>query len=147
MDVAALAALAGNALVAAAVTDAWESVRRKIAVIFGRGEPDPRIVERFDSTRAALEAAGPAAAEKVRAEQVAAWTARLTVLLDDHPDAAEDLEALIAAIQVVGPVAADHSVAAGGDVTIIASGGGLAAGVIHGDVTLPGPTASGPADR
>jgi hypothetical protein len=43
-------------------------------------------------------------------------------------------------------VASDHAVAAGGDVTITASGGGTAAGVIHGNVT-PGPTLPGPAQE
>jgi len=41
--------------------------------------------------------------------------------------------------------AADHSVAAGRDVNIAASGGGVAAGVIHGNVT-PNPTPPGPAN-
>jgi hypothetical protein len=42
-------------------------------------------------------------------------------------------------------VAADHSVAAAGDVTIAASGRGIAAGVIHGNVAPPDPTGPGPA--
>jgi hypothetical protein len=41
-------------------------------------------------------------------------------------------------------VAADHSVAAGRDVKITPSGGGTAAGVIHGNVAPPGPTPPGP---
>ena len=41
MDISSLVALAGNTLVAAAVTDAWEDVRQKIARLFGRGQPDP----------------------------------------------------------------------------------------------------------
>lgn len=40
-------------------------------------------------------------------------------------------------------VASGHSVAAGRDINISASGGGTAAGVIHGNVT-PGPTQPGP---
>jgi hypothetical protein len=42
--------------------------------------------------------------------------------------------------------ASDHSVAAGRDLHITASGGGTAAGVIDGNVT-PGPTPPGPAYR
>jgi hypothetical protein len=42
-------------------------------------------------------------------------------------------------------VASDHAVAAGRDVNVTASGGGTAAGVIHGNVTPPGPTQPGPA--
>jgi hypothetical protein len=41
--------------------------------------------------------------------------------------------------------AADHSVAAGRDMSITASGGGTAAGVIHGNVAPPNPTGPGPA--
>ena len=35
----ALAALAGNTVVAAAVTDAWEAARRGFARLLGRGDP------------------------------------------------------------------------------------------------------------
>lgn len=144
MDIAALAALAGNALVTAAVTDTWEDVRHKIARIFGRGKPDSQIERKFDATRAAVEAAGSADdAERARASQVASWTARLTVLLEDHPDAAGELAALVQEINVSGPVASGHAVAAGRDVNITATGGGLGAGVIHGDVSM-GPTRPGP---
>src|SRR5258708_11462556 len=41
MDVAALAALAGNALVAGAVFCAWGSVRGPIALVFWRRRPCP----------------------------------------------------------------------------------------------------------
>ena len=43
--------------------------------------------------------------------------------------------------------AADHSVAAGRDMNITASGGAVAAGVIHGNVAPPGPTLPGPENR
>jgi hypothetical protein len=46
----------------------------------------------------------------------------------------------VAAQLPAGAVSAtDHSVAAGRDVKITASGGGIAAGVIHGNVALPDP--------
>ena len=55
-----------------------------------------------------------------------------------------DLRALVQEIQAQLPAgtvsAADHSVAAGRDVNITASGGGVAAGVIHGNVAPPDPT-------
>jgi hypothetical protein len=43
--------------------------------------------------------------------------------------------------------AADHAVAAGRDLSIHADGGGIAAGVIHGNVAPPGPTVPGPGNR
>jgi hypothetical protein len=145
MDIAALAALAGNALVTAAATDAWEDVRHKIAGIFGRGRPDPQIERRFDTTKAVLEAAGsPGEAEKARADLAASWTARLTVLLEDHPDACDELDELVQEIRGSAAVASDHAVATGRDVNITASGGGVGAGLIHGNVTA-GPTGPGPA--
>ncbi|WP_433287489.1 hypothetical protein [Micromonospora sp. CA-244673] len=96
-----LAAAGGTALVGAVATDGWHLARRGFARIFGRGDQG-RIValeERLERTRAALEAAGPDAA-RVRLEQQAAWTARLEDLLSDHPEAAEELRALVE--QVVG---------------------------------------------
>lgn len=145
MDIAALVALAGNTLVAAAVTDAWEDVRHKIARLFGRGQPDPQIERRLDTTREQLAAADPAELERVQAVQAAQWTTRFGDLLADHPEAEAGLRALVVEIQAVVPVAAaDHSVAAGRDMTVHADHGGVAAGVIHGDIT-PGPTQPGPA--
>jgi len=57
MDVNALAALAGNTLVTAMATDAWESARHRIARWSGRGQPDAKILERLDQTSAELGAA------------------------------------------------------------------------------------------
>lgn len=147
MDIAALAALAGNALVTAAVTDAWEDVRHKVARIFGRGEPDSQIEKKLESTRAALVAAkSPGDAEKARADQAASWTARLRVLLEDHPDALSELEALVNQINASAPVASVRAVAAGRDMNVVADRGGVAAGVIHGAVSTgpirPGPVSS-----
>jgi hypothetical protein len=42
-------------------------------------------------------------------------------------------------------LASDHAAAAGRDMNITASGGGTAAGVIHGNVAPPDPTRPGPA--
>ena len=61
-----------------------------------------------------------------------------------------DLRALVQEIQAALPAgmvsAADHAVAAGRDVNISAASGGVAAGVIHGNVTPPDPTRPGPAN-
>jgi hypothetical protein len=111
MDVTALAALAGNALVTAAVTDAWEDVRHK--KIFGRGRPDPQIEKRFDATRAALETARSAGeAERARAEQAASWN--------------DELDELVREIRGSAGVASGHAVAAGRDVNITAGAAGWA---------------------
>jgi hypothetical protein len=141
--------LAGNTLVAAAVTDAWESARRGFARLFGLGQPDAVTERRLDATRDRLAAAPTADAERVQAELAGQWATRVADLLEEHPDAEAELLTLVEEIRVMllaGPVsAADHSVAAGRDVSISASGGSVAAGVIVGSAAPPGPTLPGPA--
>ncbi len=116
MDIAALAALAGNAVVQAAVTDTWESVRHKIARLFGRGQPHPQTERRLEATHAQLAAAAPADLEKVQAEQAARWSGRLADLLEDHPDAEAELRSLLEEIQ-------EKLSSVGGNVTNTISGG------------------------
>jgi hypothetical protein len=141
VDIVTLTALAGNSLVQAMVTDGWEGVRHRIARLFGRGQPDPKIEQRLDATRAHLVDATPSEVEQVRSAQAAQWQTRFSDLLDDHPDAVEELRALVDEIRTALPVAAaDHSVAAGRDVKVSADQGSVAAAVIQGNVTLPGPS-------
>ena len=146
----ALAALAGNTVVTAAVTDAWESARKGFARLLGRGDPaktklaEERLAEAHDQL---AEAAG-ADLEGIRAALEAQWATRMRDLLEEDPGVEADLRALVQEIRpqlVAGTVsAADHAVAAGRDVNITASGGGTAAGVIHGNVG-PNPPPPGPA--
>jgi hypothetical protein len=139
MDIAALVALAGNALVAAAVTDAWVEVRGKVARLFGRGRPDPTIERRLDETHAQLASSAPAELQRAQTAHAARWATRFGDLLADFPDAEAELRGLLAEIQNMAPVTAtDHAVAAGGDMTWQADRGGVAAGVIHGNVTVVG---------
>ncbi len=140
--VIALAAMAAAALVQAVVTDGWDGVRHKVARLFGRGQPDMTIERRLDATRDQLTAATPGDLETVRAALAAQWETRFADLLADHPDAEADLVALVKDIKP-DVSAADHSVAAGGDVTATARSGGVAANVVHGDVHT-GPTRPGP---
>jgi hypothetical protein len=143
--VVALAAMVAAALVQAMVTDGWEGVRHKVARLFGRGQPDAAIERRLDTTRDQLSAATSGDREQVRAALTAQWETRFADLLADHPDAEADLAALVKEIKPA-VTAADHSVAAGGNVTATAKSGGVAANVIHGDVhagpTWPGPGSS-----
>ena len=149
MDITSLAALAGNTLVAAAVTDAWETARHRFARLFGRGEPDPATERRLEATRRDLAAATPGDREPVQADLAAQWAVRIADLLEESPGAEAELRALVDEIAALlsdgGVVAAGHSVAAGRDVRIRADRGGVSAGVIHGNVALPGPTGPGPA--
>jgi hypothetical protein len=140
--VVALAATAAAALVQAIVTDGWEGVRHKVARLFGRGQPDVAIERRLDATQDQLTTAAPGDLGTVQAALAAQWETRFADLLADHPDAAAELAALVKEIKPA-VTAADHSVAAGGNVTATAKGGGVAANVIHGDVHA-GPTRPGP---
>jgi len=81
----------------------------------------------------------------------AAAGGRFADLLDEDPDVAAELRALVEDVAAQLPAtavsAADHSVAAGRDVKITAPDGGTAAGVIHGNVAPPNPTPPGPATQ
>jgi hypothetical protein len=140
--VVALAAVAAAALVQAMVTDGWEGVRHKVAGLFGRGQPDAAIERRLNTTRDQLTTAAPGELEQVRAALAAQWETRFADLLADHPDAEPQLAALVKEIRPT-VTAADHSIAAGGNVTVTAKSGGVAANVVHGDV-YTGPTRPGP---
>jgi hypothetical protein len=148
----ALAQWAGQTVAAAAVTDVWESARRSFARLFGRGDPKrTEAAERWLSeTHEQLTAASGAELESARAAQAQRWQGRVADLLDEDPDVEADLRALVEEVAAQLPAgmvsAADHAVAAGQDVNITASGGGTAAGVIHGNVAPPNPTQGGPAD-
>jgi hypothetical protein len=146
----ALAQWAGQTVAAAAVTDMWEVARHKVARLLGRGNPKKtEVAERWlDETHQQLATAQGADLEPVRAAAARRWEGRFADLLDEDPSIEPDLRALVEEIQAQLPAgmvsAADHSVAAGGNVNISASGGGTAAGVIHGNVTPPNPTQPGP---
>lgn len=154
MVLVALALLAAETVVAAASTDAWGAAKRGVAHLLGRGDPDKEKLaeQRLDQTQQQLQAAAPGQKrEQAHTELVATWRTRLADLLEEHPDAAAELQDLVEKIQerlpAVNVSAGDHGLAAGRDVKITATEGGMAAGVIHGDVTPPGPTRPGPAQK
>ena len=144
---AALAALAGTTVVTAATTDAWEAARCGFARLLGRGDPKQEQLaeQRLEETRQQLTGAD---SEQARAALAERWAGRLADLLEEAPGVEADLRALVQQIQAALPAgsvsAADHAVAAGRDVTISAASGGIAAGVIHGNVAPPGPSRPGP---
>lgn len=103
MDVEALAVLAGNTLVTAAVTDAFKEVRAKVVRLFGRGKSDASIERRLDATREQLAALDPSAADAEREKQAAQWATRFADLLADHPEAAAELRSLVSVIEAAVP--------------------------------------------
>jgi len=147
----ALAQFAGQTVAAAAITDVWESVRGRFTRLFGRG--DARRTEAAEGwlaqTREQLAAAGPGAVEQARQAAAERWAGRFADLLDEDPAIEAELRALVEEVAAGLPAgavsAASHSVVAGRDLRITASGGSVAAGVIHGNVAPPDPTSPGPA--
>lgn len=101
MDLDALAALAGNTLVTAAVTDGFEAVRHKVARLFGRGKPEAGVERRLDATRQQLTAAAPGELDNVRGAQAGKWQTRFADLLEDRPEAAVELSVIVAELQAV----------------------------------------------
>jgi CTP:molybdopterin cytidylyltransferase MocA len=133
MDIDALAALAGNTIVAAAVTDAFEGMRAAVARIFGRDGPDPVIERRLDETRQQLAIATQGELESAHATQARRWENRFMDFLADHPEAAGELRALVEKFRTALPDA-------GGNVTNTISGtvrgGPVLMGRDFGDITI-----------
>jgi hypothetical protein len=145
-----LAQLAGQTVVAAASTDAWGRAKEGFARLLGRGDlaRTRGAADRLEGMRGQLAGVSGAELEGARAEQVVRWQARLEDLLEEYPGLVAELRVLVNEIRAELPAgtvtASGHGVAAGRDVRIEASGGGTAAGVIHGNVGPPGPTGPGP---
>ncbi|RZU18290.1 hypothetical protein [Streptomyces sp. BK239] len=83
----------GAAIVAAMVTDAWQTARVRTVRLFQRGGRDPREIEaQLDRSVARVTREGTEAA---RVGQVTRWRDDLEDLLSEYPDAADDLRALV----------------------------------------------------
>jgi hypothetical protein len=136
---------------AAAVSDVWESARGKFARLLGRGDArKTEVAERWlAETHEQLTVVEGGDLDRARAVLAQRWEGRFADLLDEDPGAEADLRALVQEIRAALPVgvvsATDHGVAAGRDVNISADRGGVAAGVIHGNVAPPNPPGPGPA--
>jgi len=147
----ALAVLAGNTVVTAAVTDAWETARKGFARLLGRGDPEKTKAaeRRLEETHDQLTQARGADLERVRAALEAQWTTRLADLLEDDPGVEGALRALVEEIQAKVS-ASDHGVAAGRDMNVtggvnIADRGGVVARDVHGGISTGNPPSPGPA--
>jgi hypothetical protein len=132
VDIDVLAALAANTLVTTAVTDAFDALRDKLASLLSRGKPDPAVQRRLDATRQQLTAAAPGEQESQQADQARQWQTRFADLLTDHPEAAEELQALLAEFN-------SATSDTGGNVTNTISGtvhGPVLMGRDFGDITI-----------
>src|SRR5260370_37613634 len=110
-ELAALAAVGGTALVNAMVTDGWQGVRKRFARLLGRGDEKETeaAAARLEKSQGILSGLSGADLEKAQAEQAIVWRTRLSDLLENHPDAEDELRSLVAEVQAqvigsTGPV-------------------------------------------
>ena len=136
----ALASQAGNAIVAAAATDAWEGARGRVARLFGRsGQDKADLADRqLQDTRAELAGLTSTDLEQARSALAQLWANRIERLLEGDPGAAAGVRELITVVNASGA-----SVAAGRDLTISAPGGIAAARIEADAIAGPGGTAIG----
>jgi len=95
-ELMALAGTAAATLVAAMTTDAWQNVRSRFVSLFSRASADRQAATEFQlDSNAKLLARAP---DSSRARQGLAgiWQLELESLLDQYPEAAGDLRALLA---------------------------------------------------
>jgi hypothetical protein len=124
--------------------------RRKFAQLLGRGDSNKEQLadRRLEETRQQLEGASGQELEKAQADLEKVWQLRLQDLLEEDPGVEAELRALVEEIRAQLPAgvvsAAGHSVAAGRDVSISATSGGVAGGVIHGGVSTGNPPSPDP---
>jgi hypothetical protein len=149
----ALAAAGGTAIVQAAGTDAWEGFRQQIARFFGRGDHQRELaeLERLDQTAQAFEVVNPDDLERIRNRQEATWQTRFETLLESLDNvqreqaAAQLREILESQTRTVRAASAGREgLAAGGNISISAEDGSIAAGVIHGGASIGSPTQPDP---
>ncbi len=94
----ALAPLAGRTMVAAASTDAWAACKRGFVRLLGHGDPKKKQLaeQRLEETRRQLAGAD---SEQARAALAERWAGRLADLLEEDPDAEDELRTLVQQIQ------------------------------------------------
>jgi hypothetical protein len=103
----ALSAAGGTAVVEAMATDAWKTTRDHVARLFARGGAGRQeaIEAALDGDAGILIGTEEAEREQVRRGLVAVWQRRMVQLLDQYPDAADDLHHLISRIHAALPPA------------------------------------------
>jgi hypothetical protein len=92
-ELVSLASLAGRTVVAAAVTEAWETTKHGVARLLGRGNAKRTEVagQRLEQTRKELELVPAAELERAQLLLALSWQTRLLDLLEEHPEVAAEL--------------------------------------------------------
>ena len=123
-----LAALAGQMVVDAAVSDGWETAEYEYAQLLGRGDAmHTQLAERWlKETHEQLAGDAGTSTEMIRMALAVRWAGRWADLLEEDPDAEAELRTLVQQIQAALPTekpsASDHAVSANGEVSSYAAG-------------------------
>jgi hypothetical protein len=142
-EIEALAQTAAQTLVAAATTDVWSRAKLLFAKLIGRDDPVriKTVERRLEETRSRLADAPRQELAAARTAQEGAWVTRVLDFLDANPDAEEEIQQFIISIAAElkedQTSASNRGISAGRDIKIF-NKGGVVAGVIGGDVSLPG---------
>ncbi|WKU47119.1 hypothetical protein Q3V23_25365 [Streptomyces sp. VNUA116] len=126
-----LAAAGGSAVVGAAATDAWNTARAGVARLLGRGDSgrERYAIERLDRTAGEIEQAPDEDRQQLRDKLRGRWTGRLEILLEEHPEAADELRELIDRLRAELPAAREswvqNNTAEAGGIQYITQGGDI----------------------
>ena len=104
--------------------DGWAATKAGFAHLFGRGDAvrEQAVGDKLERARAEVSAAGD---EQAVAMVRAAWTARLVDLLEEDPQAAEQLRALVEKVNGLGSAGpVDQRVVAAGNARVAIQGHG-----------------------
>jgi hypothetical protein len=125
-----LAMTGASTIVAAMATSAWQAARDGVVRLFrGRGDDLPAIEARLDGDAAVVERDEDA--DSAREDLVGAWKRQLAKMLNEHPEAAGDLRALVEQVGKLLPQARPGSVQ-----TNIARHGGAVFAAQNGNVIV-----------
>jgi len=145
----ALAHLAGDAVVSAAIANGWETTRYKFARLLGHGDPAKTILmeQHLAETRQQLIGVTGPSLESARMRLAAQWVARLTDLLEEDPVIQPGLRALVEDVNTAWraeAVSLAHNAAgAPHDMTIDSGRDWFDSKAIPKDVMPVGPTSPG----
>ncbi len=117
-EIIALAASAGTALVTALATEAWQSASVGLVALWRRVLPEraDAVEAELDATRGDLLEARNEGDKETQAELAAEWQGRMRRLLSAHPEAADELRALLLDPQAqppAEPTITQHATASG----------------------------------
>lgn len=124
MDSVTLAAIAGNAIVAAIATDSWEKVRNSVVALWDKFQAHrAKTIEAvLDETREEILAAQNAANTAARQELAAEWQRRVRSLLAAGSDATAALQDLVDEVLTPALAAGGLQLVGSQDITATASG-------------------------